>query len=590
MPFFCLLDIHFLASLTYPELNISLMKHNGHLVNSPSLKEETYSNDSLKKKNRFIIPCLIIFTILVLLAVAFIATYAFLNNEIPGFNSNHNKEKGLSDDDNKNIALFDFHLVQSKPPSSQPSSSKPSIRPSRFSSINPTTIYSSTPSKTPSLKPSAKPTISLTSTPSSQHSTMPSLTSTNAPNITPSTHPSRGLSSIPSIMPTFFPIAIPSFSPSTYPSNQYSNIPSLSPSHSPTNYPTTNPSDTPSKLPTAIPTSRPSFKPSISPTFLPSISPTSNPSSQPSFIPTMLSSMQPSISLIPTLSSNPSSQPSTTHISTFFVTGDRFSKDLLPQRPAFSSGLEVFNAIAKLPLALQALEGEDADFLVHLGDSNDPDETMCLREAYTFFSQLLIDYSPIPVLATIGQRDTEECPDRDSALQYWKDAFINIEQNWPSSPMTVKRMENQETQFSFMSRDVLFLGLDLVTKKIDEAALKSRDYVQDEDSAQSIHGLALEWVEEQVLLNFFGFKALVIFANRNNIENDDAKIFLNMLVDRILKHLEIPTLYVYGKNRMWQANLKYKHEFINVLEARTGGYPFTKVQVDPTLEFPFIFG
>lgn len=126
----------------------------------------------------------------------------------------------------------------------------------------------------PSQDPTPEPTgFPASSTPTRRGETWPpsSAPSTSVPSSRPTISPSP--------FPTRTPSALPTVPPSTSPSLSPTLAPTLSPTLSPTASPTFSPSRSPTLSPSAAPTTAPSTSPTTSPSALPSLSPTISPSS-----------------------------------------------------------------------------------------------------------------------------------------------------------------------------------------------------------------------------------------------------------------------------------------------------------------------
>jgi hypothetical protein len=143
------------------------------------------------------------------------------------------------------------------------------------------------------------------------------LSPTSAPT-RPTASPTVLPTAIPTVKPTFIPTQVPTAkpsNPSSVPSRDPSSQPSNRPTSQPTRRPTSQPSGHPSRHPSTQPSTRPSGQPSRQPTRQPTSQPTTqpsiHPSSQPSSQPTSRPSTQPTAQPLSRPSSQPTIRPST---------------------------------------------------------------------------------------------------------------------------------------------------------------------------------------------------------------------------------------------------------------------------------------
>lgn len=69
---------------------------------------------------------------------------------------------------------------------------------------------------------------------------------------------------------------------------------------------------------------------------------------------------------------------------------------------------------------LQSLSciSEDALFIMHLGNFNDPDQMNCGRPHHKKYSESLTNNTKLPVFIIPGDKDIAECNDEKEAKEY----------------------------------------------------------------------------------------------------------------------------------------------------------------------------
>eukprot|EP00538_Stauroneis_constricta_P004517 CAMPEP_0119554642 /NCGR_PEP_ID=MMETSP1352-20130426/7063_1 /TAXON_ID=265584 /ORGANISM="Stauroneis constricta, Strain CCMP1120" /LENGTH=831 /DNA_ID=CAMNT_0007601257 /DNA_START=287 /DNA_END=2782 /DNA_ORIENTATION=- len=107
-----------------------------------------------------------------------------------------------------------------------------------------------------------------------------------------------------------------------------------------------------------------------------------------------------------------------------------------------------------------------ADFIVHLGNIQQAEVTMCSRSRYTEVSAIMMD-SPVPVFTVIGAEDYLNCPDPYDSFDRWMESFENFENNF-NNGFEVFRLEGRSETFVMLHDGVLFVGLHLVNGQTDD--------------------------------------------------------------------------------------------------------------------------
>ncbi len=226
----------------------------------------------------------------------------------------------------------------------------------------------------------------------------------------------------------------------------------------------------------------------------------------------------------------------------------------------------------QLPRQIEEIP-RDAEFVVHVGDikaGSMPCDESIYNKVFAMLAQ-----SEAPVFIIPGDNEWNDCGDPEQAWDLWQKYFRRFDRRW-SHRLPVYRQLEREENFSFVSGDVLFLGLNLVGGR-----------VHDPEEWQTRHAQNLEWVRRN--LGVFGedVSSLVIFGHASPNQNhqdffepfqEDAKAFGK------------PILYLHGDGHRWIHDRPFPAENILRVQVDQGGIaPPLKVTVTNDAEEPFQF-
>uniref|UniRef100_A0A7S2YP96 Calcineurin-like phosphoesterase domain-containing protein n=1 Tax=Entomoneis paludosa TaxID=265537 RepID=A0A7S2YP96_9STRA len=174
-----------------------------------------------------------------------------------------------------------------------------------------------------------------------------------------------------------------------------------------------------------------------------------------------------------------------------------------------------------------------ADFMVHLGNVQLAQNTQCEPERYEEVATIL-KASPVPVFVIPGEEDWANCPNQDDGWDNWVDNFWQFEDNFKNN-FDLNHMPNQQENFGFLEKGVLFVGVHETNGRIDDfLELKFRNRKN------------VEWVEEMYEKYGDDARAMVIFANgRPAIRANDN--FYMGLGDFLFDN-KIPTAYIHSNH------------------------------------------
>ena len=147
-----------------------------------------------------------------------------------------------------------------------------------------------------------------------------------------------------------------------------------------------------------------------------------------------------------------------------------------------------------------------------------------------------------------------------------------------NSTYNVTQKERQPELFSFLQREVLFIGVHVV----GGAQWNETEY----DDRWNDHLLAsIEWVEEQMLNQNGLYKLMVVFGNTRPSSTNAA--FFDKF-RRLIRRHKIPSLYTFegDRNKMQQ-----RRDYYWTMEVKGNKFPFVIVTADTSyLHSPFNFG
>lgn len=193
-----------------------------------------------------------------------------------------------------------------------------------------------------------------------------------------------------------------------------------------------------------------------------------------------------------------------------------------------------------------------ADFLVHLGNIQDSEVTMCGPDQYAKVADILWE-SPVPVFVVPGEEDWANCPSQEDAWYYWVDNFLEFD-TYFDKDFPMMRQENYLENFAFVDRGVLFIGIHETNGRIDDwQELQARNLAN------------VEWIEGMTNQYSDDIRALVIFANgRPLLETNN--LFYEGLSNVLFKLNWLPIAYIHANDYNGGEELTYKPYDIDGME------------------------
>lgn len=178
--------------------------------------------------------------------------------------------------------------------------------------------------------------------------------------------------------------------------------------------------------------------------------------------------------------------------------------------------------------------GSEGLFAVHVGDIK-RGALPCSESIYKRVSEILKS-SPIPVFSLPGDNEWNDCPRPDPAWKLWENYFLRLDQNWKSDLRTFRSMDREEN-FSIFSEGTLFIGVNLVGGR-----------VQDAEEWRQRHRQNVNWVQSN--LKRFGeeCRAVVVFGHA--LPTARHLDFFGPFTEDIAR-LGKPTVYIHGDGHRW---------------------------------------
>ena len=212
-------------------------------------------------------------------------------------------------------------------------------------------------------------------------------------------------------------------------------------------------------------------------------------------------------------------------------------------------------------------------FAVHLGDIK-TGIMPCSDSRYQQVANILRQ-SPKRLFIIPGDNDWNDCSDPQEAWGLWTRHFLHFDNQWTNS-LSVMRDARHPENFAFMSKGVLFVGINLVGGKVIdpiEWAIQDRDNIQ--------------WIESQMRDHTRSIFRLVIFGHALPSRNHRTFFFM---LNGMAQSFEKPILYIHGDGHNWVHDYPFTAKNILRVQVENGGRanPVT-VTVTNDPDEPFVF-
>jgi len=225
-----------------------------------------------------------------------------------------------------------------------------------------------------------------------------------------------------------------------------------------------------------------------------------------------------------------------------------------------------------LPRQIEKISN-DGEFIIHVGDIKSG--SMPCNEAVYNKVFAMLGQAKLPVFMVPGDNEWNDCGDPDQAWKYWKKYFMRFDRLW-SHRLPVFRQLEREENFSFVSGGVLFVGLNLVGGRVQDAEEWRTRLAQD-----------FQWTQRNLREFGKGVSSFVLFAHAN--PNKNHADFFDPFIEEA-KAFEKPILYLHGDGHVWLHDRPFAAKNILRVQVVKGGIdPPVKVTVTDAAADPFQF-
>jgi hypothetical protein len=171
-----------------------------------------------------------------------------------------------------------------------------------------------------------------------------------------------------------------------------------------------------------------------------------------------------------------------------------------------------------------------SEFLVHLGDIKEQ-TTDCPESYYSLVADILKGLA-VPVFIVPGDNETTDCTaDPAQAWAYWVQYFMDFELNFCGAPFAERQTARPEN-FAFISKGVLFIGINLVS-----------------GVSSSIQNYDADWVEQQFTEKVSQVRGAVIFSQCGY--GSSRSTFFDRLYPAAGNFAK-PVLFMNGDRHVWE--------------------------------------
>lgn len=219
-----------------------------------------------------------------------------------------------------------------------------------------------------------------------------------------------------------------------------------------------------------------------------------------------------------------------------------------------------------------------ASFIVHLGNLQKAEETLCAESKY-FQTAAFLKHFPITTFVLPGEEDTDNCPFPDRAFESWKDQFKFFHRHFghlQSNNFEVMSEVDQYENFAIMHGGVLFLGMHVTGGRVyDRSVVDARnDY-------------NYKWIEGMIQSRGNSVRAIVMLGNARPGEAQNEEFFLQM-ASYLASNTDKPVAYIHAGGSTTRVYTPFAQND-QLLVIQVGDSPLMRVNVGFGKR-PFILG
>ena len=225
-----------------------------------------------------------------------------------------------------------------------------------------------------------------------------------------------------------------------------------------------------------------------------------------------------------------------------------------------------------LPKQIAAVP-DDAAFVVHLGDIKNG-STPCNEQVYAKVAGMLRK-SAHRVFIVPGDNEWNDCQEPVPAWDFWVKYFMKFDRHW-ESPLKVARQTERQENFAFTHKGVLFIGINLVGGRVNDAAEWKKRHQQN-----------IAWIDRQLKTEGNASSSLVLFGHAQPaVKHAD---FFGPFCESAEAY-EKPILYIHGDGHRWIQDRPFPAKNILRVQVDQGGIASpVKVMVGRDAKQPFTF-
>jgi len=215
-----------------------------------------------------------------------------------------------------------------------------------------------------------------------------------------------------------------------------------------------------------------------------------------------------------------------------------------------------------------------SEFLVHLGDIVSGSKKKWPEAQYAKVAGIL-KASRIPVLIVPGDNEWNDLDNPDEGWKFWTKHFLRFEKNFKNPP-PLQHQKIRPENWAFVSKGVLFVGINLVGGRVHDVKEWARRMKEDND-----------WV--RICMKRFGpqVRAAVVLAQAEPAKSHDP--FFKQFADDVEKFAK-PVLYLHADGHVWQVHKSWMAaNLLRVQTDQVGRNPPVLVTVTNDAKNPFEF-
>jgi hypothetical protein len=210
-----------------------------------------------------------------------------------------------------------------------------------------------------------------------------------------------------------------------------------------------------------------------------------------------------------------------------------------------------------------------SDFFVHVGDIKSGSSS-CVESHYATAADILHGLA-VPAYIVPGDNEWNDCDDPDEAWAFWEEHLLGLEQDFCGVPSDFEAQSVRPENFSFTSKGVLFIGLNLVGGSVHDASEWTTRLNQDAD-----------FVNQELAEHGAQVRALVVFGQAGPSSN--RATFFNRFVSAAAAFGK-PVLLVHGDGHSWIQDRPFSLQSILRVQVPQGDPVEFDVSLDPVNPF-----